>query len=79
MEKPLFFLVVLVQDQQIGIGTRYDLETLHKFGKKVETKCQRVLEANSYVCRSYRGKTGSGVIVNRVKKQLKNLHSFLRY
>ena len=28
--------------------------------KNVETKSQKVLDANSYVCRSYRGKTGSG-------------------
>ena len=28
------------------------------FAKKVKTKSQKVLGANSYICRSYRGKTG---------------------
>ena len=47
--------------------------------KRVKTKSQEVLEATSYVCRSYRGKTGRGglfapppppptPILNRVKK-----------
>ena len=34
-----------------------ELEILHQFGKRVKTKSQKVLVANSYVCRSYRGKT----------------------
>ena len=38
--------------------TRYGLEMLHQCGKKVKTKSQIVVWANSYVCRSYRGKTG---------------------
>ena len=35
------------------------LEILHQCGKRVKTKSQKVLGANSYVCRSYRGKTGT--------------------
>ena len=56
-----------------GTGTRYGLEVLHECDKGVETKSQNVLEANSYVCRSYMGKTGRGgglftpPILNRVK------------
>ena len=38
----------------------YKLEILHKCGKKVKTKSQKVLGASSYVCRSYRRKTDSG-------------------
>ena len=49
----------------------YDLEVLHKCGKGVETKSQKVLGANSYVCRNYIGKTGRGPfclpILSRVK------------
>ena len=49
------------------------LETLHQFGKRVKAKSQKVLGANSYVCRNYRGKTGRvafsppSPILNRVK------------
>ena len=35
------------------------LEILHQCGKRVKTKSQKVLGANSYVCRSYRRKTGT--------------------
>ena len=31
---------------------------LHHCGKRVKSKSQNVLRANSYICRSYRGKTG---------------------
>ena len=31
-----------------------------KYGKRIKTKSQKVLGANCYVCRSYRGKTGRG-------------------
>ena len=65
--------MVLVQVQQFGTGTRYKLEILQKCGKMVKTKSQKVLQAKSYVCRSYRGKTGKGgllalhpAILNRV-------------
>ena len=30
-----------------------ELEILHQCGKRVKTKSQKVLGANSYVCRSY--------------------------
>ena len=52
-------------------------EILHQFGKRVKTKSQKFLGTNSYVCRSYRKKTGRGgdflapPILNRVKD-----HSF---
>ena len=36
----------------------YDLENLHKRDKRVVTKSQKIFGANSYVCRSYRGKFG---------------------
>ena len=42
-------------------GTRYGLENLHQCGKRVKTKSQKVLGFNSYVCRSYREKTGRGL------------------
>ena len=32
----------------------------HTCGKRVKTKSQKVFGVNSYVCRSYRGKTGRG-------------------
>ena len=73
-----FWGVVLVQVQWFGTGTRYNLETLHQCGKRVKAKSQKVLQVNSYVCRSNRGKTSRGVflalhspplppILNRVK------------
>ena len=52
--------VVLVQFQQFETSTSYELEILNKCGKSVKNKSQKVLGPNSYVCRSYRGKTGSG-------------------
>ena len=50
----------------------YDLEFLHKCGKRVKTKSQKVLGAKSYVCLSRRGKTDWGTflacnILNRIK------------
>ena len=36
----------------------YDLEILRHCGKSVQTKSQKVSGANSYVPRSYSGKTG---------------------
>ena len=72
--------MVLVQVQSFGTGTRYKLKTLQESVKRVKTKSKKVFGANSYVCRSYRGKTstrggGGGVggklvrtpILNRVK------------
>ena len=34
---------------------------LHQCGKSVETNSYKIFEANSYVCKSYREKTGKGV------------------
>ena len=45
----------------IGTGTRYKLKFLHQCAKWAKTKSQKVLRANSYVCRSYKGKTGSWI------------------
>ena len=70
--------MVLDQVQQFGTGIRYGLEILHQFNKRVKTKSQKVLGANSYVWRNCRGKTGRGLffaphtpippnILNRVK------------
>ena len=41
-----------------GTGTGYDLEILLQCGKR-ESKKVKVLDANSYVCRSYIGKSSS--------------------
>ena len=38
----------------------YNLEILHQCGERIKTKNQEVLGTKSYVCRSYRGKTGRG-------------------
>ena len=48
------------QGQLFGTGTRYGLNVLRHCGKRVKIKSQKVLGVNSYVCRSYRGKTGRG-------------------
>ena len=50
----------------------YGHKILRKYGKRVETKSQKVLGAKSYICTSYTGKTGRGGafyphILNRVK------------
>ena len=50
-EKTFFWEIFLVQVQ-------YGLQTLRHCSKKVKTKSQKVLETNSYVCRSYKGKIG---------------------
>ena len=42
------------------IGTRYDLEILHKCGKKFETISQKMFGSNPCVCRTYSAKTGRG-------------------
>ena len=41
-------------------GNRYGLEPLHQCGKRVKIKSQKVLGANSQVCRSYRRKADTG-------------------
>ena len=46
-----YFLKEIIGSSSI-IYTRYRLEVLHKCGRKVETKSQKVLVANSYVFRS---------------------------
>ena len=43
--------MLLIEVQEFGTGTRYGLEILHQFGKSVKTKSQKVLEANSNVCK----------------------------
>ena len=50
--------MLLIQVQLFGTGTRYGLETLRQYGKRVKTKSQTVLGTNTYVCRTYRGKIG---------------------
>ena len=72
--------------QWFGTGTRCALETLHQCGKKSETKCQKVLVANSSVCRSYRDKVLGGllgppvhnrVVIEPIKnRERKRLQSF---
>ena len=58
-----FWWVILVQVHEFGTGTRCKLKILHQCGKKFKTKSQKVLGTNSYVCRSYRGKTGKGTFL----------------
>ena len=41
----------------------YELEILQQSGKEVRTKSQKVLWADSYICRSYREKTGRVVFL----------------
>ena len=64
----------MVQVQQFRTGTWYGFEILHQSDKRVKTKSQKDLGANSYICRSYIAKTGRGIflappprILNRVK------------
>ena len=53
----------------------YGVESLHQPGKKVETIGQKVLEPNSYVCKSYRKKTGRGVFLpTSILGRVKGLH-----
>ena len=61
--------MLLVQFQQLGTGSMHDLEILHQCAKKVKARSQKILGANSYICRSYRGKSGTGAfapMLNRV-------------
>ena len=64
-----FWWMILVQVQWLGTGTSYS-EILHQSVKRFKTKSQKVLGAHSYVCRSYRGRTGRETflppILNRV-------------
>ena len=52
----------------------FKFKILHQSAKRAKTKSQKVLKINSYVCRSYRGKTGReglfgfSPILNRVKQ-----------
>ena len=41
-------------------GTRYKLQILYQWGKRVKNKNEKVLGASSYACRSYRRKTSRG-------------------
>ena len=60
-QQPIFLRGALGSSSIIGTGTRYDLEILHKCGKKVETKSQNILESNPYIYRGYSRKTGRGL------------------
>ena len=42
----------------MGLAPRYEFEILHQHCKRVKTKSQKVLGADSYVSRSESGKTG---------------------
>ena len=46
---------------RLGLGTNLKLYT--SVGKGLKLKSQKYLGANSYICRSYRGKTGRGLFV----------------
>ena len=45
----------------------------HQFGKKFKTQSEKVLGANSYVCRNYRERTKRGGLFGREIKFLKSL------
>ena len=61
-QKSHFFRgVVLIEVQLFRTCTRYALKILDWHGKRVKNKIQKVLEASSYVCRSYRGKIIGGL------------------
>ena len=47
----------------LGVTLGRKIEILHQCGKRVKTKSQKVLGGNSYICRSYRGKTGRGAFL----------------
>ena len=51
-EKTLFWGMVLVEVQWFGTYNRYSLEILRQHEKRVKNKSQKILTANSYVCRS---------------------------
>ena len=42
--------MLLIQVQEFGTGTRYGIDILRKYGKKVETVCQGSLGSNLCVC-----------------------------
>ena len=52
--------MVLVKVKTFGTDTRYGPGILHKRGKKIKTKSQKVLGNYSYACRSCVEKTGKG-------------------
>ena len=49
---------VIINSSWFLVQVQYGLQTLRHCSKKVKTKSQKVLETNSYVCRSYKGKIG---------------------
>ena len=62
-------------NEESDIYKESDIEILHQWGKSVKTKSQKAFGGNSYVCRSYREKTGRGgfsssCILNRVNTSL---------
>ena len=57
-EKYFFLRGALRSSSIIWDCLRCDLKILHQVGKRIKTKSQKLLETNSNVCRSYRGKTG---------------------
>ena len=56
-EKPLFWQPRF-KFNKIGTVTRYSFEISHQCSKRVKTKSQKLLGANSYICRRSRGKNG---------------------
>ena len=52
--------MLLLPVQYFGTSTRYGLKILHKCGKRIDIKSQKILGVNFYVCISYRKKNGRG-------------------
>ena len=73
-EKPIFLRGSLGSSSKFGNGTRNGIENLRRCCKSVETKSQRILGINSYVCINYRWKADRGAphsILNKVEGTIK--------
>ena len=57
-------VLISVDDvNNFGLALSTNFRILHQCDKRFKTKSQKVLGANSYVCRSYRGKIGRGTFL----------------
>ena len=67
----------------VGLALGTNLKFCNQCGKRVKTKSGNILGTNSYVCRSYRGKTGKGYLFalnrNKLAEAIKYLDSANSY
>ena len=47
----------------LGLALGMALKTKYQRGRKVKIKSQKFSGANSYICKSYKGKTGRGLFL----------------